>query len=214
MWNEHAVPPPAGSRVGSLDWWLWRLTPYPFRYENPADKHDPRNQPVPLVAPFFNFAVLCYVLWRFGRKPLREALRKRAEAIRAQLEAARAQKRAARARLGEYRGELDHLDDTLADLRAKCSAEAQAEQQELARQAEAARDRLLADATFRVEQEARAARDVLSRRAMEEALAAAEALLRSSITSQDRERIDEEYLRSIRGALGTHALGATRGARP
>jgi F-type H+-transporting ATPase subunit b len=124
------------------------------------------------------------------------------------------QKQAARARLAEYRQELDHLDETLAALRARCADEAQAEQQELARQADQARDRLLADAAFRVEQEARSARDVLSRQAMEQALGAAEALLRTSITEQDRDRLGEEYLRSIRTALRADRLGAKQGARP
>src|SRR5512136_752699 len=115
--NERAVPPPAGAREGSLDWWLWRLTPYPFRYENPKDKHDPRNQPVPLIAPVFNFAVLCWVLWRLGRKPLREALRKRAEGIRTQIEQAELERQRARKRLREHRREIDHIGETLTELR-------------------------------------------------------------------------------------------------
>ena len=113
VWNKHAVPPPDGARVGSFSWWLWHLTPYPFRYQNPKDECDPRNQPTPLVAPVLNFAVLCFFLWRFGRKPLREALKKRAATIRAQIDHAQEQKQKARERLAEYRGELEHLDDTL-----------------------------------------------------------------------------------------------------
>jgi F-type H+-transporting ATPase subunit b len=212
--NERAAPPPAGARVGSLDWWLWHLTPYPFRYQNPKDKYDPRNQPVPLIAPVFNFGVLCFLLWRFGRKPVRDALRQRAAAIQAQIENARLEKRRARARLREHRHELDHLGDTLDELRARYSAEAEAERQALERQAELARDRLLEDATFRVAQEARAARDVLSRQAMEQAVGAAEAMLARCITPQDHDRLGEEYLRTVRAALVAERLGSNAGATP
>ncbi len=41
-----------------------------FRYENPNDPCDPKNEPAPYMASLINFAVLAFVLFHFGRKPL------------------------------------------------------------------------------------------------------------------------------------------------
>ena len=65
-----------------------------------------------------------------------------------------------------------------------------------------------------MEQEARAARDVLSRQAMEQALGAAEALLRTAISAQDRDRLGEQYLGSLRTALRAEGLGPRQGMTP
>jgi F-type H+-transporting ATPase subunit b len=212
--NTKAVPPPPGAAVGSSAWWLWRVTPYPWRYMNEADKGDPRNEPPPLAAAVLNFAVLVALLWLLGRKPLREGLRKRAAAIMSEIDAARAIKRQARKRLKAYQSELDRLDETSEALRQKYAAEAEAETQGLLAEAAQTRDRMLADASFRVDQEAKTARDLVSREAMEQALTAAESLLRTRLTAADRDRLAEEYLSFVGAALRNAAAAApSRGAR-
>jgi F-type H+-transporting ATPase subunit b len=48
-----------------------------FRYENPKNHGDPRNEPAPFLASVLNFGVLAYILYRFGRKPMAEGLLRR-----------------------------------------------------------------------------------------------------------------------------------------
>src|SRR5690606_6493450 len=88
--NEAAAePPPKGGGddwwgkdwFGNKDWWAWRLTPYPYRYENHDDHCDPRNQPVPLLANVVNIGILLFLLVRFGKRPINEALSNRKKSI-------------------------------------------------------------------------------------------------------------------------------------
>ena len=210
--NQRAAPAPEG--VGTWDWWVWRLTPYPWRYENEADKCDPRSEAIPLIAPVFNFAVLVFLLWFMARKPLREALLKRAQTIRARIDDAQALKKKARAKLKECKQQLDGLGETLTGLRDKYAADAEAEKQSLIEQARLARERMLADAAFRVEQEGKAAQEALSRQAMHEALTAAEQLIRSRLTPADLDRLAEDYLGLVGAALREPSASPTKGASP
>lgn len=214
--NEAAPPMPEGVRAGGLpwknwDWWSWRLTPYPWRYENDKDHCDPRNEPTPLIAPILNFAVLAFILFRLGRKPLREALKKRKVTIMREIDQAREIKDKAQDRLDRYESDLDHLDEKLAALREQYAAEAAEEKKTVVQEASEARDRMMADADFRVQQEGRAARDQLSLQAMEDALAAAEALVKERVTQADHDRLAEEYLHQIGPVLKEHGIAPGKG---
>ncbi|HHH27677.1 MAG TPA: hypothetical protein ENK57_04940 [Polyangiaceae bacterium] len=208
--NDKAVPaPPKGGGedwwgkeyFGNKDWWTWRLTPHPWRYENHDDHCDPRNQPIPLLANVINVGVLLFLLIRFGRKPVEESLRKRKKSIMSEIDKAQRIKKDAKGRLRRYEDELDHLEDKLEALREQYAAEGAREEQRAKEEAEEARARMIADAEFRVSQESKTARDNLSREALEEALHAAEALLVRTISQADHDRLAEEYLDQIGPAL-------------
>jgi F-type H+-transporting ATPase subunit b len=214
--NEGAPKLPDGVRPGgspwkNWDWWKWRLTPTLWRYENAKDKCDPHNEPVPLLAPVINFSILVFVLFRFGRKPLREALKRRKEGIMKDIDEASRIKEKAEDRLDQYESDLEHLDDKLVALREQYAAEAADEKKTVVADAGEARDRMMADAEFRVQQDAKTARDELSREAMVEALAAAEALLAKRVTQADHDRLAEEYLTHIGPALAEHQSAASDG---
>ncbi len=66
------------------------------------------------------------------------------------------------------------------------------------------------DAEFRAEQELKAARAMLLQEAVQNAVAAAEELLRQRIGQQDLDRVNEEYLKAIPAAV---SAGAPRGAQ-
>jgi F-type H+-transporting ATPase subunit b len=187
-----------------MEWWKWRLTPHPWRYQNHGDHCDPRNQPVPLFANVLNLGVLIFLLVRFGRKPLGESLDKRKSRIMAEVERAREIQKSAQTRLKRYEDELDHLDERLASLRANYALEGESEEKRLLEDMRETRDRLLADAEFRVQQESKQARDEMSRRALEEALSAAERLLETTVSAADHERMAEDYLDQIAETLAAH----------
>ena len=191
------APEPKGGR----DWWIWRLTPYPYRYDNHDDHCDRANQPVPLLANIVNLGALLFILVRFGRKPLAEALKNRKRTIMTDFDKAAEIKSSARERLDDYRDQLDHLDDKLESLRAQYVAEGENEEARVRREATERLERMLADADFRVSQEGKTARDDLSREALEEALAAAEKMVIASVGPADQARIAEEYLDQVGDAL-------------
>ena len=92
-------------------------------------------------------------------------------------------------------------DEKLQTLRDQFAAEGEREETRAREDAAEARDRMLADAEFRITQEGKTARDELSREALEAALAAAETLLTSTVSAADHDRLAEEYLEQIGPAL-------------
>jgi F-type H+-transporting ATPase subunit b len=196
-------------RFGSWDWWKWRLIPFPYRYESHQDECDQNNTPIPLLANLINFGALLLLLNWLGKKPLAEALKKRKATIMSEIDRAREIKKSAEERLEHYQSELDHLEDKLATLRSQYAVEGELEEKRLRDELTSARDRMLADVAFRLDQEGKTARDVLSREALEGALGAAEKLLGHTVDPSDHDRLCEEFLDRIGPAL---ARGKTGGA--
>lgn len=199
--NEKAIPAPRREGGWDAQWWKWRLTPYLWRYENHDDHCDPRNQPIPLLANIINLGALIFLLVRFGRKPVSEALKKRKDTIMEEVDRAREIKGAAKKRLDHYEGELDHLDDKLVALRDQYTAEGVSEEKRVVGEMKNTRERMMNDAQFRISQEGKASRDSLSREALDEALRAAEELLTTSVTKADHDRLAAEYLEQLGPAL-------------
>ena len=127
--------------------------------------------------------MLFFLIRRFGRKPLTEALKKnRKKSIMGEIDRARAIRKSAASRLDKYQDELDHLDSKLANLRQQYQDEGDTEEKQLVSEMGETRDRMIDDAEFRISQESKAARDNLSRAALQDALSAAEALLHDRVT--------------------------------
>jgi F-type H+-transporting ATPase subunit b len=172
-----------------------------FRYENSKDPCDPKNEPPPFLASLINFGVLAYILYRFGRKPLAEALRKRKQTIMADIERATKLREDASLRLDDYQDKLDNIEAKLDEVRAEYAAQAELEKKVVLAEAEERRVRMRRDAELRVEQEAKAARAQLLRDAVEAAVVAAEELLAKQITASDLDRMAGDYLKSVGTAI-------------
>ncbi|APR84495.1 ATP synthase F0 sector subunit b [Minicystis rosea] len=177
-----------------------------FRYENEKDPCDPKNEPPPLLASILNFGVVAFVVYRFGKKPLAEALSKRKQTIMADIDTATKLKEDAEARLEEYEEKLDNIQDKLAEVRAEYAAQAEIEKKHILAEAEERRVRMRKDAEFRIEQELKAARAELLREAVENAVAAAEELVQKQIAAKDHDKMASDYLASIGPSLsGAHS---------
>lgn len=172
-----------------------------FRYENPKNPHDPKNEPPPFLASTINFAVLAWILYRFGKKPLAEALVKRRQAIMADIDTATRLKEDAETRLEEYEDKIENIEAKLKEVRDEYAAQAAVEEKHLLAEAEERRVRMRKDAEFRIEQELKAARAELLREAVVNAVAAAEELVAKQIAQKDMDKMSSDYLASIGPAL-------------
>ena len=103
--------------------------------------------------------------------------------------------------------EVTGTDDKLDALREQYAAEGRHEEKRVREESADRRERMLADAAFRVSQEEKTARDQLSREALEAALSAAEDLIHKSLSQADHDRIAAEYLDEIGPALKATAVG-------
>jgi F-type H+-transporting ATPase subunit b len=172
-----------------------------YRYEDPKNPCDPRNEPPPYTASLINFAVLGLILYRFGRKPLTEALAKRKHTITADIDAATRLLEDAEARLEDYEEKLENIAATRTEMLADYASQAEAEKKQILAEAEERRARMQRDAELRVEQELAAVREELLREAVLAASAAAETLVRKQISRADHDRMAADYLKSVGSAL-------------
>ncbi|MRG92861.1 F0F1 ATP synthase subunit B [Polyangium spumosum] len=193
--NEKAIQP------GFVNKLLWR-------YENHSDPCDPKNEPPPFLASILNLGVLGFILYRFGKKPIGDALVKRKQSIMSEIDNAARLKNEAQKRLDEYEDKFERLAETLDTVKAEYAAQAELEKKHIIAEAEERRARMRRDAEFRIEQELRTARIELMREAVQDATAAAEEMIRSRAAQADLDRMSEDYLGSVREAL---ASGGTAG---
>ncbi|MEZ4294281.1 MAG: F0F1 ATP synthase subunit B [Polyangiaceae bacterium] len=171
-----------------------------WRYENAKDECDPKNQPPPFLASLLNFGLLAFVLYRFGRKPLAEALAARKKAMMQEIDNATRLKEEAEARLDDYEDKLDNLDETLEQMKQDYAAQSEAERKHILAEAEERRARMKRDVEFRLQQEEKAAKQLLLQEAVERAVAEAEELIRKKVGQADADRMADDFLGSFGAA--------------
>ncbi|HEY1958035.1 MAG TPA: hypothetical protein VGH28_20580 [Polyangiaceae bacterium] len=170
--------------------------PKPFHFFGP-DNGLFNNKEPPFWAFIFNFAILLLIYWRFGKKPVAEALKQRKLSIAAQIENAQKILREAKQRSKRYRGKLEKVegDAELAKL-GKIST-GRGEAVELLRAAEEKALRISRDAEFLLEQEKKQTHIDLVRETVERAAREAEELLKKNVSAQDQERLAADFIAQL-----------------
>jgi F-type H+-transporting ATPase subunit b len=179
-----------------------------WRYENPKNECDEKNQPPPFLASLLNFGLLAFLVYRFGKKPLAEALASRKQAMMREIANAEHLKEEAERRLAEYEDKLQKLDETLEQMKKDYVAQSEAERAHVLAEAQERRARMKRDVEFRLEQEMKAAKAQLLNEAVEGAVAAAEALLHKKVGQADLDRTGDEYIAGFAAAWKGDALKA------
>jgi len=165
--------------------------------------YRPKGMPAPFGAVLLNAALLYGVLYRFAKKPVRDALKARKERImRGMTEAAR-MKDDAESRLAEYEEKLEHLDQEVERVTKEMRESAESERKAVLAEARTQRERMERDARLLVEQELLAAQDTMRRELVRQALGSAAETLQKRLGADDQQRIAEEYLTSVHGASGS-----------
>jgi F-type H+-transporting ATPase subunit b len=173
------------------------LTQLLWRYENVKDECDPKNQPPPFLASVLNFGLLAFVIFRFGRKPLAEALAARKRAVMQEIDNATRLKDEAEARLEEYEDKLQNLDETLEQLKTDYAAQGEVERKHVLAEAEERRERMKRDVEFRIQQEEKAARQQLLQEAVERAVVEAEELIKKKVAKGDSDKMADDFLAGL-----------------
>lgn len=172
-----------------------------FRYDNEENPCDEHNEPPPFLASLLNFGLLAFVVARFGRKPIAEALAKRKQSITQEIDTATRLREEAEDRLQTYEDKFETMEETLEALKSELALQAEVEKKHLLSEAEERRVRMRRDAEFRIEQELKAAKAELLQAAVQSAVLAAEDLLKKSASAQDQDRMTKEYLSAIPAAI-------------
>ncbi len=144
-----------------------------------------------------NFTVLVVVLFFVLKKPVAEALNGRIQDIKNQLDELETQKDVAEKTLAEYETKIATLDDEVAKIVAQYEEQGEAARNRILESAKNSAEKLEAQAKRNIENEFQQARQQLQSEIMTKALEKAEELIKKSISSDDQDRLVDEYLEKV-----------------
>ena len=148
--------------------------------------------------PVANFIIFLGVLYYFLNQPLRDYLATRSSTIRKDLVEAAELRAAATAQLATIEQKLQALPGELTALRTRGAEEIKAEEQRIAAQAAADRDRLLEQTRREIELQVRLAKKEILEHAADLSLALATERIRKEVTPADQDRLVDRYLSQVK----------------
>jgi F-type H+-transporting ATPase subunit b len=197
--NANVGPTPHAEAAEEAEHSHW--PPAPMNFTDFSDKSRP-----PFVAMVVNFVLLIGIYYVFGKKPIAAGLQARRDNVAKQIEEANRIKKEAQDRAKMYQAKLARLEEELQTARQALVEAGQGERERIIREAEEKAARMRRDADLRIEQEIKQMRQDIWREAVEQAVVAAEDLLKKRVTQADQERLAEQYLSDL-----AHEKPATAG---
>jgi F-type H+-transporting ATPase subunit b len=163
------------------------------------EEHEggPSIDPKTLGLQILNFAVLVFILVKFGGGAMNKMLRSRHEQLKADLASAAELRAAAEAKLKKQEARLASLEHEIAEMRRNLKAEAEAEKARLIAAAEERAARIKAETAFLIEQQVREADQRLRRESADAALKIAEEILKKSIGSADQQKLVDTFVGDV-----------------
>ncbi len=144
-----------------------------------------------------NFSVLFIALFLLLKKPVANALNQRIDGIRQQLDDLSAKKSEAEKKLAEYNEKISKLGNETDKIIAQYVKQGEEAKARILEEAEAAANKLEEQAGRNIEHEFKAAKTTLRNDILEKALAKAEEIVKNKITSEDQDRLVDEYLDKV-----------------
>ncbi len=144
-----------------------------------------------------NFTVLVVALFLILRKPVATALSSRVDGIKKQLADLEAQKEAAEKKLAEYSDKLSELEKEAEHIVADYIKQGNEAKARILKEAEASAEKLQAQARRNIEHEFDQAKKQLQAEVLEKSLAKAEEMIKEKISTDDQNRLVDEYLEKV-----------------
>jgi len=144
-----------------------------------------------------NFAVLAIALFFILKKPLSQALSARITGIKDELETLEGRKKEAEKQLAEYNQKLEQLDGEAEKLIQEYVKQGHEAKERIIKAAESTATKLEEQAKRHIEHEFKQAKKQLQAEILEEALTKAEAIIKSKISSDDQDRLVDDYLEKV-----------------
>jgi F-type H+-transporting ATPase subunit b len=148
--------------------------------------------------PVANFIIFVGVLYYFLNQPIRDYLATRSSVIRKDLVEAAALRATAADQLAAIDAKLQALPGELAALRTRGADEIKAEEQRIAQQAAADRDRLLEQTRREIDLQVRLARKDILEHAASLSVQLATDRIKKEVTPADQERLVDRYLSQVK----------------
>jgi F-type H+-transporting ATPase subunit b len=173
----------------------------------PINWFDFSQETPPLVATFFNFALLLVVLYFLLRKSLTKRFADRKADFEKSYNEAGELKAEAEKTLAEAKARLDGIDAEMAQLKKEIIETGKAKSAHIVEEASKRSERMRADAKSMVEQEIAQVVQLLREELSDEIVAEAGKILKEKMNEGDHERLTKEYLAEI----GVGANSASEG---
>ena len=166
-----------------------------------GDGHGKENEQKRWIATdtyrVMNFVVLAAALFFLLRKPTSQALTGRIKGIKNQLSELESKKEAAEKQLAEYNNRLSLLDQAAEKIVDGYISQGNEAKVKILREAEATVEKLNEQAQKTIEYEFKQATMKLQKEILEKALAKAEGIIREKISSEDQNRLIDEYVEKV-----------------
>ena len=144
-----------------------------------------------------NFVVLFVGLFFLLRKPLKNALNARIKGIRDQLQDLESRKQTAEKELARYNEQLALLNEESKKIVDEYIKQGEAAQAKIIAEAESAAEKLHEQARRNIEHEFKQAEAALKEEVLEKALQRAEDIIKSKVSTEDQERLVDDYLEKV-----------------
>ncbi len=144
-----------------------------------------------------NFAVLIFILVKFGAKPIAEGLSGRQKKIKEDIEDLESRRAEAETSYREFESKLAGMEKEIDTIVEKAVAQAEVEKTKIIEKAEQAADDIKRQAEMAVQNEITEARRTLKNDIAEQAAAMAEELIVKNLTADDQVKIIEDYLDKV-----------------
>ena len=144
-----------------------------------------------------NFAVLAIALFLLGRKPVKAFFSSRKKEIADEIRDLEQKKAEAEKQLAEYQAKFKNLDQESRQIFEEYIKQGEKAKARIIAQAKAQAAKLEDTAKRNIEQEFKAARTTLQQDIAALAVEQAEAVIRESISSDDQEKLVDDYLKKV-----------------
>ena len=160
-----------------------------------ADHHAPSISDV--IFPALNFLIYAFIIIKYAIPPVRSYLKSRREEVIATMSQASAKKAAAEASVAEYKAKLSTVDREVQNLQATLREEGERDKAKLIADAIAMAAKIKDDARILADQEVKMARQKIREEMASRAEATARALLERNLSTDDQNRLANEFIQSI-----------------
>ncbi len=152
-----------------------------------------------LIMRWFNFAIIAFVLVKFGRKPIKDFLANRSEEIAYHIKKYEQQKEAAAEKVKEATKILNDSTDRFEQVKQRIIKDGETRKQQIIEKAQQESRMLLEGTQRKIQNQIVEARNLIRSELIDSAIALAEKRLPDEITSADEQKLIEHYMEMTAG---------------
>lgn len=150
-----------------------------------------------LMWPVINFAILVFVLVKFGKKPIRDFLKKRTELIEKSLKEAEEAKELARKALVEVKERLKNTDREIDEILTAAKKAGEKEKETIIAEGEKLRSKILEQTKANIEFELQKAKKAIKSEAALAALELAEKQIKEQLGNKEQLMLIDGYIKKL-----------------